>query len=69
MKDPKHIHISDYNYDLPDSRIAKYPLAERDASKLLIYNHGKVEENTFTSLPLASNKVKPSQPSLPSIQT
>ena len=51
MKDPKHIHISDYNYDLPDSRIAKYPLAERDASKLLIYNHGKVEENTFTSLP------------------
>ena len=43
MKDPKHIHISDYNYDLPDSRIAKYPLAERDASKLLIYNHGKVE--------------------------
>lgn len=47
----KHIHISDYNYPLPDERIAKFPLAERDSSKLLIYNHGEVKEDVFTSLP------------------
>lgn len=48
---PKHIHIADYNYLLPDERIAKFPLAERDASKLLIYNKGNVSEDVFTSLP------------------
>ena len=32
---PKNIHISDYNYNLPDERIAKFPLPERDSSKLL----------------------------------
>lgn len=47
----KQIHIADYNYPLPDERIAKYPLAERDQSKLLIYNKGIVSEDTFTSLP------------------
>ena len=48
---PKNIHIADYNYNLPDERIAKFPLAERDASKLLIYNHGEVSEDVFFSLP------------------
>ena len=48
---PKTIHIDDYNYDLPDERIAKYPLAERDSSKLLVYQHGEVSEDVFTSLP------------------
>jgi len=48
---PKNIHIVDYNYDLPDERIAKFPLVERDASKLLIYNHGEVSEDVFSSLP------------------
>ena len=48
---PKNIHIADYHYDLPDERIAKFPLAERDTSKLLIYNHGEVSEDVFTSLP------------------
>ena len=48
---PKNIHIVDYNYDLPDDRIAKFPLAERDASKLLIYNRGEVSEDVFSSLP------------------
>jgi S-adenosylmethionine:tRNA ribosyltransferase-isomerase len=48
---PKNIHIADYNYDLPDERIAKFPLAERDASKLLIYNQGEVSEDVFSSLP------------------
>ena len=51
MLNPKNIHIADYNYNLPDERIAKFPLAERDASKLLIYNHGEVSEDVFSSLP------------------
>ena len=51
MLNTKEIHISDYNYPLPDDRIAKYPLAERDTSKLLIYNKGIVSEDTFRSLP------------------
>lgn len=51
MINPKDIHISDFNYELPDERIAKYPLAERDSSKLLIYNKGVVSEDHFASLP------------------
>ena len=50
-EDPKHIHISEYNYPLPDERIAKFPLAVRDQSKLLVYRHGEVSEDVFTSLP------------------
>ena len=41
------IYIADYNYPLPDERIAKYPLAERDHSKLLVYRDGEVSEDTF----------------------
>ena len=48
--DTKHIHISDYNYPLPDERIAKFPLAERDHSKLLLYKHGEVGEDVFFNL-------------------
>ena len=48
--DTKHIHISDYNYPLPDERIAKFPLAERDHSKLLLYKHGEVGEDVFYNL-------------------
>ena len=48
---PKHIHISDYNYQLPDERIAKYPITQRDHSKLLIYNKGEVGEDVFYNLP------------------
>lgn len=51
MNNPKNIHIADYNYDLPDERIAKFPLAERDSSKLLVYRHGEVSEDVFSSLP------------------
>ena len=51
MEDTKHIKISDYNYPLPDERIAKFPLKERDSSKLLVYSHGEIEERVFTSLP------------------
>ncbi len=39
--------IEDYNYSLPDARIAKYPLAERSHSKLLVYKEGKVSESSF----------------------
>ena len=45
------IHIEDYNYALEDSRIAKYPLPERDSSKLLHYKDGKVSEYIFRELP------------------
>ena len=48
---PKEIHISDYNYPLPDERIAKFPLPERDHSKLLLYKHGNVSEDVFYNLP------------------
>jgi S-adenosylmethionine:tRNA ribosyltransferase-isomerase len=48
--DTKHIHISDYNYPLPDDCIAKFPLAERDHSKLLLYKHGEVGEDVFYNL-------------------
>ena len=41
------LSISDYNYPLPDERIAKYPLPERDHSKLLIYKDGEVREDLF----------------------
>ena len=43
----KDIQINDYNYPLSDERIAKYPLKERDHSKLLIYKQGKVSEDVF----------------------
>ncbi|WP_455103022.1 S-adenosylmethionine:tRNA ribosyltransferase-isomerase [Phocaeicola abscessus] len=51
MEDTKHIKISDFNYDLPNERIAKFPLAERDHAKLLLYRRGKTSEDIFTSLP------------------
>ena len=49
--DTKHIQIRDYDYPLPDERIAKFPLPERDSSKLLIYDKGKISETLFRSLP------------------
>ena len=47
----KSIQIVDYNYPLPDEKIAKFPLTERDSSKLLVYRKGEVTEDKFTSLP------------------
>lgn len=49
--DTKQIQISDYNYPLPDERIAKFPLTERDSSKLLVYRQGQVSHTDFRSLP------------------
>ncbi len=45
------LKIEDFNYDLPDARIAKYPLSSRDASKLLIYREGKCSDTIFHELP------------------
>jgi len=50
MVNTKEIQISDFNYALPDERIARYPLSERDSSKLLIYNKGVVSEDIFRNL-------------------
>ncbi len=47
----KHIRIADYNYALPEERIAKFPLSRRDTSKLLVYKHGEVGEDVFSNLP------------------
>ena len=44
------IRIEDYNYTLPDERIAKYPLSERDASKLLVYKDGMPSSSRFTDI-------------------
>ena len=46
----KDINISDYSYELPDERIAKFPLAVRDQSKLLVYRKGDLSESTFCRL-------------------
>ena len=47
----QEIQISDYNYELPDERIAKFPKEQRDHSKLLIYRQGEVGEDVFYNLP------------------
>lgn len=49
--DVKDISINDFDYPLPDERIAKFPLKERDASRLLLYRHGEVSHDVFRSLP------------------
>ncbi len=50
MMETKHIQIKDYNYELPDGRIAKFPIAQRDHSKLLVYNKGNVSEDMFYNI-------------------
>lgn len=45
---PRNIRIEDYSYQLPDDRIAKYPLTERDQSQLLVYKNGEVSKNLFS---------------------
>ncbi len=48
--DPRNILIQDFSYHLPDDRIARYPLSERDASKLLIYHHHTISEDVYANL-------------------
>ncbi len=50
MTHPKNISIHDFTYSLPEERIAKYPLTERDASKLLIYKEGEIVEDVYRSI-------------------
>ena len=47
----KDIRISDFSYELPDERIAKFPVEQRDQSKLLVYEHGHISETRFSHLP------------------
>ena len=47
----RYININDYDYPLPDERIAKFPLSERDSSKLLIYRGGEISERHFSDIP------------------
>lgn len=47
----QHILIEDYNYKLPDTYIAKFPLEKRDESKLLLYEQGQISEKKFNDLP------------------
>ena len=47
---PKDIAIADYDYPLPDERIAKFPLDRRDQSKLLIYRNGTIAESRFNHI-------------------
>ncbi len=51
MKKPDHIALSDFIYDLPDERIARYPLPQRDQSRLLVYRKGEISETVFHGLP------------------
>ena len=48
--EPQNIRIQDYCYNLPPDRIAKYPLENRDSSKLLIYKHREISESVYSSL-------------------
>ncbi len=50
IKEVQNISIEDYNYPLPDERIAKYPLSERDASKLLVLRNGDITSSNFKNI-------------------
>ena len=50
MIHPKNISILDFTYDLPAGRIALHPLAERDASKLLVYKNGKIKQAVYKNI-------------------
>ncbi|MBL7745116.1 MAG: S-adenosylmethionine:tRNA ribosyltransferase-isomerase [Chitinophagaceae bacterium] len=47
---PKNISIKDYTYHLPEEKIARYPLAERDISKLLVYKTGNISETIYRNI-------------------
>ena len=51
MNSPKNIQIADFDYPLPDERIAKFPLERRDQSKLLVYKDGVIRESLFCHIP------------------
>ena len=51
MSHPREIQIKNYSYQLPEDRIALFPLEERDQSKLLIYNNGAIDVSVYRKLP------------------
>ena len=48
--DRLNIDIKEYNYDLPDDRIAQYPADERDMSNLLVYRGGDISKDIFRNI-------------------
>lgn len=50
QKAQKHISMEEYNYSLPDERVAKYPLEQRDNSKLLLWHNGDISESHFNQI-------------------
>ena len=46
----QHLAITQYQYNLPEDKIAKFPLQDREASKLLIYRDGEIEEDIFRNI-------------------
>jgi S-adenosylmethionine:tRNA ribosyltransferase-isomerase len=48
--DPKNLQIREYTYDLPDDRMARYPLPDRDGSKVLVYKEGNITEGLYRNL-------------------
>ncbi|WP_026764009.1 S-adenosylmethionine:tRNA ribosyltransferase-isomerase [Sediminibacterium salmoneum] len=61
MKHPSNLHIEDFNYELPNEKIAKYPLEQRDQSKLLIYGAPQFSEtaepNSGETGPVSGNGI------------
>ena len=55
-KYPGNIRIKDYTYVLPEDRIARYPLQQRDSSKLLVYRSGDIQDDIFKNLKNYLNK-------------
>ncbi len=51
LEQAESIRLETFQYDLPDERIARYPLDPRDSSKLLLYKDGELQHNQFTDLP------------------
>jgi S-adenosylmethionine:tRNA ribosyltransferase-isomerase len=50
VKHPRHLQIKDYTYILPEEKIARFPLPERDASRLLVYRDDTITETTYKNI-------------------